>query len=111
MLVYLLKIDFNSQSKLFLLWAFWILIGTCFYASRNQSGWAKGFYMAINVGYSIGWGYPTEIDDMCQLFSVVYVLLGSSAVAAALAYFAQTIVTSSKKWYLACYHLYLILSL
>lgn len=41
--------------KVFLLWTTWMTAGTVFYAVRNEFGWAKGFYMMVNVGYSIGW--------------------------------------------------------
>jgi hypothetical protein len=38
----------------FIAWALWVSFGTIFYAIHTKLGWAKGFYMAINVGYSIG---------------------------------------------------------
>jgi hypothetical protein len=56
--------------------------------------------MAVNVGYSIGWGYPVEINDGAKFFSVCFVLVGASAVAAAVGYFAQTMIESSQDWYL-----------
>lgn len=62
-------------------------------------GWSKGFYMAVNVGYSIGWGYPSENSNGSRVFSTFYVLIGSSAVAASLGYFAQSMIASSKNWY------------
>lgn len=62
-------------------------------------GWSKGFYMAVNVGYSIGWGYPSENSNGSRVFSTFYVLVGSSAVAASLGYFAQSMIASSKNWY------------
>jgi hypothetical protein len=33
----------------FVLWAAWMFTGTAYYAVRNNLGWAKGFYMAVNV--------------------------------------------------------------
>lgn len=80
-------------------WFIWIVMGTLFYSTKNNLGWAKGFYMAVNIGYSIGWGYPIEIDSTVKIFSCVYILIGSSAVAAALGYFAEHIVSRSKIWY------------
>lgn len=62
-------------------------------------GWAKGLYMAVNVGYSIGWGYPAEDSNSTRAFSTVYVLVGASAVAASLGFFAQSMISSSKDWY------------
>lgn len=35
-------------------WILWIITGTIFYSSNGELGWSKGFYMAVNVGYSIG---------------------------------------------------------
>ena len=55
--------------------------------------------MAVNVGYSIGWGYPVDNSVLCRAFSTVYILLGSSAVAVSLGYFAQSMIASSKNWY------------
>lgn len=37
------------------LWFCWVLVGTVFYTHLLDIGWFKGFYMAINVGYSVGW--------------------------------------------------------
>jgi hypothetical protein len=66
--------------------------GTVFYSIYDKFGWAKGFYMAVNVGYSVGWGNLYEVYEESKLFSVIYVLIGSSAVAAAVGYFAQNMV-------------------
>lgn len=85
--------------KALIAWSLWLFFGTLFYAERNRNGWGKGFYMAVNVGYSIGWGFPVEKDDDAKWFSVCYLLIGASFVAAALGYFAQAMVDSSKSWY------------
>lgn len=77
----------------------WLFIGTLFYSYSMNLGWSKGFYMAVNVGYSIGWGYPSEFSDESRVFSTFYVLVGASAVAASLGYFAQAMIDSSKRWY------------
>lgn len=42
-------------------------------------GIVKGFYMAVNVGYSIGFGYPEEKFLNYLFFSSVYVLVSNSA--------------------------------
>ena len=55
--------------------------------------------MAVNVGYSIGWGYPAEDSIDTRMFSVVFVLVGSAGVAAALGMFARSMIASSKNWY------------
>jgi hypothetical protein len=83
----------------FMSWIIWLVLGTVYYAHALNLGWAKGFYMAVNVGYSIGWGYPSENTDGSRMFSTFYVLTGASAVAASLGYFAQAMIASSKDWY------------
>ena len=54
--------------------------------------------MAVNCGYSIGWGDILE-GTGSQTFSVFYVLCGSSFVAAALGFFAQGIIADRDNWY------------
>ena len=77
----------------------WLLIGTVFYTYNLDLTWSKGFYMAINVGYSIGWGYPSEVSYQTRIFSIFYILVGASAVAASLSFFAKSVIKSSKDWY------------
>lgn len=82
------------------LWLIWILVGTIFYAIRNELGWAKGFFMSINVGYGVGWGYPVEKDHLCIIFSIFYLLVGASAVTTLLVYFVELMVVSKTSWHL-----------
>lgn len=53
------------------------MVGTVFYsyAPFSDLGWTKGFYMAVNIGYSIGFGYPEETVSNYLFFSSVYVLV------------------------------------
>ena len=83
---------------LFALWLLWLFVGTCFYAYELNMGWATGFYMAVNIGYSIGWGDFSE-GPSSQWFSIFYVICGSSFVAAALGIFANNIISESGRWY------------
>jgi hypothetical protein len=47
----------KGNLTLFFLWFVWILVGTVFYSEYNFHGnYAHGFFYAVNVGYSIGWG-------------------------------------------------------
>jgi uncharacterized membrane protein len=55
----------------------------------------------VNVGYSIGWGWPVEPDKTSIIFSILYVLCGSSAVAYALGRFASTVLSEDKEWYVS----------
>ncbi len=48
---------------------------------------------------SDGWGFPIEINEGSRFFSTVYVLVGASVVAAALGFFGQSMIVSSKEWY------------
>lgn len=80
-------------------WITWLVLGMCFYCKVNNLGWAKGFYMAVNVGYSIGWGYPVEIDDKTRLFSIAYVLIGAAAASLSLVMFAKNVIQSCNDWY------------
>lgn len=57
--------------------------------------------MAVNVGYSVGSGYPVETTIGSRVFSMVYVLTGLFAVALLLGYFARSMISSSKNWYVA----------
>mmetsp|Transcript_12559 Transcript_12559/g.21013 ORF Transcript_12559/g.21013 Transcript_12559/m.21013 type:complete len:422 (-) Transcript_12559:389-1654(-) len=93
------KVLESAYLKPFCFWLIWMLVGTVFYAYELNTGWAKGFYMAVNVGYSIGWGFPAEDSNGTRVFSTFYVLVGASAVAASLGYFAQSMVDSSQEWY------------
>ena len=41
-------------SSLVMLWITWLVVGSIFYTYQLNLGWGKGFYMAVNIGYSIG---------------------------------------------------------
>ena len=55
--------------------------------------------MAINIGYSIGWEYPTEPFTNYLWFSSFYVIVGASLVAVALGFFADKVIEDSDNWY------------
>jgi hypothetical protein len=69
------------------------------YASSTHYGWMKGFYMAVSVGYSIGWGYPVEPNDLVVGYSIFHLLLGTIAIAAALSVYGSMIIDNDKEWY------------
>lgn len=85
-----------------LLWLAWLLVGSLFYAYAPESDLkaARGFYMAVNIGYSIGFGIPSENYDPYLWFSCVYVLIGSSFVAVALGFFADKIGEDHDNWFI-----------
>ena len=93
--------DFFTSNGFFLftLWAMWMAMGTMFYSLNNGYDVGQAFYMSVNVGYSIGWGYPADPSHNSKIFSVIYVLIGSSAISAALGMFANHIVADRDSWY------------
>ena len=94
------KSKFSRNKKLILLWFVWLLVGTCFYIVVLELNIAEGFYMAVNIGYSIGFGDIKEDGELIsQIFSTFYVLVGASFVGAALGIFAEHIVADKDKWY------------
>lgn len=82
------------------LWVIWLLTGTIFYAEAMDLGYGKGFYMAVNTGYSIGWGDISEDKLYYQWFSLFYVLAGASFVGMALGFFADSVVADCNNWYI-----------
>jgi hypothetical protein len=56
--------------------------------------------MAVNVGYSIGWGFPLETYTPYLYFSSCYVVVGSSMVAMALGLFVDQVVADADNWFI-----------
>ncbi|CAB9502091.1 expressed unknown protein [Seminavis robusta] len=83
------------------LWLGWLFIGTTFYAYAPKSnlGLVRGFYMSLNIGYSIGFGYPAENSHSYLWFSIWYVLCGASFVGVALGFFADGIASDNQSWF------------
>lgn len=75
-------------------------MGTLYYSYVNHLGVSVGFYQAINIGYSIGYGYPREPLEQNWWFSSFYVILGASFVGVALGFFADKIVEDSQDWFM-----------
>lgn len=75
----------------------WILLGLLFYS--NYEGWtyATAFYYAVEAGLSVGYCYPAERDDWSKLFTIGYILLGSSVVSGSLGFFASNILRERVK--------------
>ena len=59
----------------------------------------QGLYMAVSIGYSIGWGYPAEKDDACIWFSIFYLMSGACAVTAVLISTVTSSVAANKSWF------------
>ncbi|RYG67103.1 two pore domain potassium channel family protein [archaeon] len=58
-------------------WLVWNFVGTMFYGAYDFHSYSKGFYFAINVGYSIGWGTLHEQTLTSKTFSIFYLLVGA----------------------------------
>jgi hypothetical protein len=55
--------------------------------------------MCLNIGYSIGFGYPAEENNDYLYFSTLYVLIGASLVGAALGFFAEQVSQDKNVWF------------
>ncbi len=75
---YLYKQWYEGYLQVAILWLVWMAGGTAFYAIKADFGWAKGFFMMVNVGYSIGSVY-FELDNEGLWFSTFNVLIGALA--------------------------------
>lgn len=95
-----LKFVASLRNNLFLvLWILWLLFGTLWYTYAGDLGYAQGFYQAVNIGYSIGFGYPYEEKGEYLWFSSVYVIIGASFVAVALGFFGDKIGEDYGSWF------------
>lgn len=61
--------------------------------------YAKGFYMSVNVGYSIGDGVLKEDSQRSELFSTFYLLFGATTLSVCLAYYIQLVVQLKEDYY------------
>ena len=84
---------------MFLIWFIWIGTGALYYAYGDMKLYfCKGFYMAVNVGYSIGYGYPFETTDPEYWFSTIHVIIGASMVGLALGFFGDQVMANQTSW-------------
>jgi hypothetical protein len=64
----------------------WAITGTIFYALYDYWTIATAFYYAMEGGLSVGFCNPAERNEYSQLFTIFFVLCGSSVVAGTLGY-------------------------
>ena len=67
----------------------WLLTGTAFYHFKDDFRWSMAFYYAVQAGLSIGFGALPEHNISSQLFTIFFLLAGSSLAAGALSLFTQ----------------------
>ncbi len=72
-------------------YAFWTLCGVLWYKYYWRWTWATAYYYTMDAGLSIGFCSPAEKDDWSKLFTIVYVLVGSSVVSGCLGLFATSV--------------------
>lgn len=71
----------------------WIGSGTLFYSYCNQWPLPQSFFYAVDAGMSIG--FCTEVHEtklVSKAFTIIFILLGASAIGGALALFIQDMV-------------------
>ena len=85
--------------QLLLLWASWMILGGVFYTKKLEVSWGRGFYHAVSVGYSIGWGDVSEDFEDSQQFSIFYLCCGASFVGVAFGAFGNFISRERDNWY------------
>lgn len=54
--------------------------------------------MAVNVGYSVGWGFPGDFNIAALWFSTFYVMTGVVAVAGIIGLFTDSVIEGRKQW-------------
>jgi hypothetical protein len=82
----------------FLFWLLWLFIGSVFFTVNGDYHWPQGFYMAVNVGYSVGWGFPGDMDIAALWFATIYVMIGVVAVAGVIGLFTDSVIEGRKNW-------------
>ena len=55
-----------------------VIVGTIWYSVFNNWSLATAYYYSIQAGLSIGYCEPSESSQRSQLFTIFYVLCGSS---------------------------------
>jgi hypothetical protein len=72
------------------LYLLWTAVGIVFYTVYD--GWtpATAFYYAMEAGLSIGFCNPVEKDDWSKLFTIFYVLIGSTIISGSVGLIART---------------------
>ena len=79
-------------------WLVWLLLGSVFYSFNSDTYWTHGFYQAVNVGYSIGWGFPGDVSIVGIWFSIIYVMMGVVAISGIIGVFTDGVIEDRKCW-------------
>ena len=84
-------------------WLLFLIVGTAFYADGGGGdgtayGIYRGFYYAINVGYSVGWCYSEDETEAMQTFSSLYCFAGMFLLAYFVIYFSHKLFLYHSRW-------------
>ena len=83
----------------FSLYSLWILLGVFYYKFIEGWNYATSYYYSIEAGLSIGFCYPSERSDITRVFTIFYVLLGSSVVVGSLAGLGNELIGEKKVYF------------
>ena len=78
-----------------------MFIGTVFYAVHDDLGWARGLFMSVNAGWSIGWPMEglSEIDTpLSKLFTMYHSSAGVLFFGVTVLYIAEEVGKSKDNW-------------
>mmetsp|Transcript_21133 Transcript_21133/g.39436 ORF Transcript_21133/g.39436 Transcript_21133/m.39436 type:complete len:1004 (-) Transcript_21133:224-3235(-) len=87
-----------------ILWTLWIIAGTVFYAVYDEFGWAKGFLMSVNVGWSIAWSLPSDpvpsryYSAISKIVSIVHTAVGALFLGVAVLFMARDLLENNDSW-------------
>jgi hypothetical protein len=83
---------------------FWIICGTIFYALYDEFGWAKGFLMCVNVGWSIAWTIPSDplpspyTSASSKVASIIHTTIGAIFLGVAVLFMARDLMDNKESW-------------
>jgi hypothetical protein len=82
----------NIPFRVFVVVVLWVILGTLFYKYYLNWTFYNSFFYAVQAGLSIGFGNITENnEDGTHVFTIFFVLLGSSIVSGSMGLFIQWI--------------------
>lgn len=68
-----------------LVYGVWLITGCLFYVHYDGFTWSTAFYFAVEAGLAIGFCQPGDIDDPSKIFTLFFVLAGTSVVSGCMA--------------------------
>jgi len=63
----------------------WLLVGCVFYVHYGQFTWPTALYFSVEAGLAIGFCQPGDVDDFSKLFTLAFVLVGTTVVSGCIA--------------------------